>query len=78
MQAIYVKIMQGGFLFKSRILRLYTKRREKGGGMSIRATIQEETAGLQEYIKKMAPSDDLQSECLRQQKPSMEKEPEGL
>ena len=30
--------------------------------MSIRATIQEETAGLQEYIKKMAPTNDLLTE----------------
>ena len=27
---------------------------------------------------KMAPTDDLLSECLRQLKPSMEEEPEGL
>ena len=45
--------------------------------MSIRATIQEETTGLQEYIKKMAPTDVLLSEHLRKLKPSME-EPEGL
>ena len=46
--------------------------------MSTRTTFQEKTAGLQEYIKKMAPSDDLLSECLWQLKPSMEEEPEGL
>lgn len=46
--------------------------------MSIRDIIQEETAGIQEYIKKMAPTDDLRSECLRQLKPHMEEEPEGL
>ena len=46
--------------------------------MSIRATIQEETVGLQLYIKKMAPTDVLLCECLRQLKHSMEEEPEGL
>ena len=46
--------------------------------MSFRAAIQEETAGLQEYIKMMAPTDDLLRECLRQLKPSMEEEPEEL
>ena len=45
--------------------------------MSIGATIHEKTAGLQEYIKKMAPTGDLQSERLRQLKPSTEEEPKG-
>ncbi|TWW81813.1 hypothetical protein D4764_01G0016280 [Takifugu flavidus] len=38
----------------------------------------EDTTGLREYIKKMAPTDQLLSECLRQQKPTKEEEPEGL
>ena len=46
--------------------------------MSVGATIQEETAGLEEYIRKMAPSDDLLGECLRQQKPRKEEELGGL
>ena len=49
-------IMQGGFHSKSSILRLYAKQREGGQGLvGIRATIQEETAGLQDYINKMVP-----------------------
>ncbi len=47
--------------------------------MSVRATIQDETTNIQEYIRKMAPSDDLLSECLRQEKPiGEEEEPAGL
>ncbi|TWW59399.1 hypothetical protein D4764_06G0009290 [Takifugu flavidus] len=38
----------------------------------------EETTSLREYIKKMAPTDQLLSECLMQQKPTKEEEPEGL
>ena len=65
--------MHGGIHPKSSILRLKTKQREGGRGLvSIRATIQEEPASLQEFIKKMAPTDDLRSECLRQLKPNME------
>ena len=45
--------------------------------MSIRATIQGVTAGLEEYVRKMDPSDDLLSECFRQQKPRKEEEPGG-
>ncbi|TWW61002.1 hypothetical protein D4764_05G0010920 [Takifugu flavidus] len=60
-------------------LRLYTKRKEGGQGLvSVRTTVQEETTSLREYIKMMAPSDPLLSECLRQQKPTKEEEPEGL
>ncbi|TWW77705.1 hypothetical protein D4764_12G0010950 [Takifugu flavidus] len=71
--------MHGGFHPKSSVLRLYTKRKEGGRGLvSVRTTVQEETTSLQEYIKKMAPTDPLLSECLRQQKPTKEEEPEGL
>ena len=42
--------------------------------MSIRATIQDETTKIQEYSRKMALNDNLLSECLRQNKPSEEKE----
>ena len=64
-----------GFHPKSTTLRLYTKRKEGGQGLvSVRATIQGETTKIQEYIRRMFPNDDLLSECLRQQKPSEEKE----
>ena len=46
--------------------------------MSVGATVQEETANFQEYIKKIAPPDVLLSESLRQLKPRMEEEPERL
>ena len=42
--------------------------------MSVIATIQDERSKIQEYIRKMAPNDDLLCDCLRQQKPSEEKE----
>ncbi|TWW67382.1 hypothetical protein D4764_02G0004230 [Takifugu flavidus] len=71
--------MHGGFHPKSSVLRLYTKRKERSRGLvSVRTTVQEETTSFQEYIKKMAPTDPLLSECLRQQKPTKEEEPEGL
>lgn len=38
--------------------------------MRIKATIQDETWNIQEYIKKMVTKDELLSECLRQQKPN--------
>ena len=65
--------IHGRFHPRSSTLRMYLKQ-EKGswGLVSVRATIQEETASLQEYTKKMAPTDDLLSERLRQLKPSME------
>ena len=57
----------GGFHPKSSILRLYAKQRWGGQGLvSVRASIQEETAGLQEYTKKMAPTDDLLSEEVKE------------
>jgi len=37
--------------------------------VSVRATIQDDTTKIQESIGKMAPSDELLSECLRLQKP---------
>ena len=42
--------------------------------MTIRATIQDEMAKIQEYFRKMTPHESTLSECLRQQKPSEEKE----
>ena len=51
--------------------------REAEDLLSVRDTIQEEKAGLRQYIKKMAPTDDQLCECLRQLKPSMEEEPGG-
>lgn len=56
-------------MFQSSTLRLYTKQKEGGQGLvSVRATIQDETAKIQEYIRKMASSDDVLSGYLRQQK----------
>uniref|UniRef100_A0A7N8XHF5 Reverse transcriptase domain-containing protein n=1 Tax=Mastacembelus armatus TaxID=205130 RepID=A0A7N8XHF5_9TELE len=67
--------MHGGLHPKSSILRLYAKRKEGGRGLvSVRATIQDETAKIHEYIRKMAPSDGILSEYLRQQKPDAEDE----
>ena len=58
-------------------LKLYTKQKERGWVLvSVRATIQDETTMNKEYIRNMAPNDGLLSECLRQQKPSEEKEEE--
>ena len=69
--------MYGGFHPKSSTLRLYTKRNEGGRGLvSIRATVQDETTKIQEYIRKMAPKDELLSEYLRQQKPDDAEEEE--
>ena len=65
MQAADVKTRKlltehGGFHPQSSILKLNTKRREEVQELVIiRATIQEETADLQENIKKMDPTDDL-------------------
>ncbi len=42
--------------------------------MSIRAIVQDETTKIQECISKMTPSDNLLSECLRQEKPPSEEE----
>ena len=59
--------MHGGF----RLYSQYSMLSDGGGGLvRVRATIQEETAGLQEYIKKISPTDDLLGECLRQLRPS--------
>ena len=44
--------------------------------MSVKATVQGETSKIQEYIKKMAPKDELLSECLRQQRPDKSAEEE--
>ncbi|TWW65015.1 hypothetical protein D4764_22G0006620 [Takifugu flavidus] len=71
--------MHGGFHPKSSVLRLYRKRKEGGRELvSVQTTVQEEATSLREYTKKMAPTDPLLSECLRQQKPTKEEEPEGL
>ena len=37
--------------------------------MSVRAAIQDETTKIKEYIRKMAPSDELLNDCLRLLKP---------
>ncbi len=72
--------IHGGFHLKSSTLRLYTKWKEGGQGLvSVRASIQDEATNIQEYIREMAPCDNLRSECLKQEKPiRKEKEPVGL
>ena len=44
--------------------------------MSVRVTIQDETTKIQEYIRKMAPNDDMLGDGLRQQKPNEEMDEE--
>ncbi|XP_051929435.1 uncharacterized protein LOC127605701 [Hippocampus zosterae] len=52
--------MHGGFHPKSSTLRLYASRKEGGRGLvSVRATVQDETSKLHEYIKEKAPMDDV-------------------
>ena len=69
-----------GFHPKSSTQRLCTKQREGGRGLiTVRAIIQDDsrlfkTTKIQEHIRKMAPTGDMLSKCLRQQKPSEEKE----
>ncbi|XP_051931065.1 uncharacterized protein LOC127607055 [Hippocampus zosterae] len=59
--------MHGGFHPKSSTLRLYASRKDGGRGLvSVRATVQDETSKLHEYIKEKAPTDDVLRECLRQ------------
>ncbi|XP_051911362.1 uncharacterized protein LOC127593748 [Hippocampus zosterae] len=59
--------MHGGFHPKSNTLRLYANRKEGGRGLvSVRATVQDETSKLHDYIKDKAPTDDVLKECLRQ------------
>uniref|UniRef100_A0A669EZW7 Reverse transcriptase domain-containing protein n=1 Tax=Oreochromis niloticus TaxID=8128 RepID=A0A669EZW7_ORENI len=69
--------MHGGFHPKSSTLRLYAKRKEGGRGLvSVSTTVQDETRNIHEYITKMAPTDSVLSEYLRQQKPKKEEEGE--
>ncbi|XP_065327550.1 patatin-like phospholipase domain-containing protein 7 [Pelmatolapia mariae] len=59
-----------------RTLRLYAKRKEGGWGLvSVSTMVQYET-NIHEYINKMAPTDHVLSEYLRQQKPKNEEEQE--
>ena len=61
--------MHEEFYLKSSTLSLYTKQTEGGQGVVIiRAKIKKE-AKTQEYIKKMAPNDDLLIEYLRDRNP---------
>ncbi|XP_076739067.1 uncharacterized protein LOC143418327 [Maylandia zebra] len=65
--------MHGGFHPKAGTLRLYAKRKEGGRGLvSVSTTVQDETMNIHEYITKMAPTDSVLSEYLRQQKPKKE------
>ena len=69
--------MHGEFHPKSSTLRLYTKRKEGGRGVvRVRATIQDETTKIQEYIRKMVPSDELLSECFKLLKSRRDEEEE--
>ncbi|KAI3355666.1 hypothetical protein L3Q82_004258 [Scortum barcoo] len=58
-----------GFISTSRILRLFRA--------SIRATVQDETTKIQEYIRKLIPQNECLSEYLRQQKPNNAEEEDG-
>ena len=52
---------------KSSTHRLYTKSNEGGQGLvSVITITKDETTKIQEYIRTIAPNDDLLSECLRQ------------
>lgn len=63
-------MIHGGFHPKSGTLRLYAKSKEGGVGLvSVRTTIQNETTNINEYIRKMAATDHMLSEYIRQQKP---------
>ena len=57
-------------------LRLYAKQKEGGRGLvSVGDIIQDETTKIQEYIRKIAPNDDLLNECLMWQGPSRTDKP---
>lgn len=59
--------------------RLYTKQKEGGRGLvSVRASFQDETDEISEYLRMMAPRDEVLSECLRLQKPDGEEQLENL
>lgn len=63
-------MIHGGFHPKSGTLRLYAKSKEGSVGLvSVRTTIQNETTNINEYIRKMAATDHMLSEYIRQQKP---------
>ncbi|XP_051930603.1 uncharacterized protein LOC127606352 [Hippocampus zosterae] len=60
------RTMHGRIHPKSSTLRLYAIRKEGGRGLaSVRATVQDETSKLHEYIKEKAPTDDVLIEGLR-------------
>ena len=42
--------------------------------VSVRGTVQDKTTKITEYIRKMAPTDEMLSEYLRQQKPKTAEE----
>ncbi|KAL3988692.1 Arf-GAP with Rho-GAP domain, ANK repeat and PH domain-containing protein 1 [Sarotherodon galilaeus] len=67
--------MHGGLHSKSSTLRLYAKWKKGGRGLvSVSTTVQGETMNIHEYIRKMAPTDRVLSEYLRQQKLEEEEE----
>ena len=58
--------MHGGLHHKSSTVKLYKKWKDRDQGLlSVRATIQDRTTKIHEYIKEIAPNDDLLSEGLR-------------
>ncbi|XP_063353846.2 interferon-inducible GTPase 5-like [Pelmatolapia mariae] len=62
--------MHGGFHPKSSTLRLYAKQKEGVRGLvSVSTTVLDEVTNIRKYIRKMAPTDRVLSEYLRQQKP---------
>ena len=59
--------MHGGFHPESSTLRLYTKQNNGVRGLvSVWATVQDETTKTQDYVRKMAPKDELLNKHLRQ------------
>ena len=46
--------------------------------VSVQVTIQDETQNIQEYIRKMAPKDELLGEGLRQQQRGTNYQPEEM
>ena len=62
---------------KSNVQRLYPSRKEGGRGLvSVQATVLDEPQDIQEYIRKMAPKDELLGERLRQQQRGTDDRPE--
>lgn len=69
--------MQRRLNLKSVVLRLYNKQRERGWGLvRVNIEILKEMTKIQVYIRKMASTDELLSQCLILQKPEKAEEVE--